>query len=211
MKTNELIDLLAVNAGAASRGLVYKRVGAATFFGIGASTFLTIQWLGINPAISDMRASLLIKGLFVFALSVAAIRQLERAARPGASFRVPVAMVAFIVISLGVLACGVVLQAPPDARSELIFGHSWANCLWRLAALSVPAFAAAIWTLRGLAPTRLRMAGFSAGLFAGCAAALGYLLYCPETSPMFVFLWYSLGMAIPACIGYFAAPSLLRW
>lgn len=77
--------------------------------------------------------------------------------------------------------------------------------------LSAPALAAVLWAMRGLAPTRPRTAGFAAGLLAGSLGALGYALYCPELSPLFVLVWYTLGILIPAGLGALLGPLLLRW
>jgi hypothetical protein len=68
-----------------------------------------------------------------------------------------------------------------------------------------------MWALRGLAPTRPRWAGFAAGLFAGSLGALGYALYCPELSPLFVLVWYTAGVLLPAALGALLGPLLLRW
>ena len=65
--------------------------------------------------------------------------------------------------------------------------------------------------MKELAPTRLRLAGATAGLAAGSAAALVYCLHCPELAAPFVGFWYVLGMLIPAAAGALIGPRLLRW
>jgi hypothetical protein len=65
--------------------------------------------------------------------------------------------------------------------------------------------------MKELAPTRLRLAGFSAGLLSGAVAAVVYCLHCPELGAPFVGFWYLLGMLIPASIGAFLGESFLRW
>jgi hypothetical protein len=78
-------------------------------------------------------------------------------------------------------------------------------------ALSLPALAAALWAVRGLAPTRPRTAGFAAGLLAGSVGAIGYALSCAEASPAFVALWYTLGIALTGAVGAVLGPRVLRW
>jgi hypothetical protein len=73
------------------------------------------------------------------------------------------------------------------------------------------ALAAALWALRGLAPTRPRAAGGAAGLLAGAVGAAGYSLACPEASPGFVAAWYTLGIALTGGLGALLGPRLLRW
>jgi hypothetical protein len=77
--------------------------------------------------------------------------------------------------------------------------------------LSLPALAAAFWAVRGLAPTRLRAAGFAAGLLAGSLGAFGYALSCPEVSPAFVAVWYTLGIGLTGAVGAGLGPRVLRW
>jgi hypothetical protein len=77
--------------------------------------------------------------------------------------------------------------------------------------LSVPVFGSTIWAMRGLAPTRLRLAGAAAGLLAGTTGALVYCIHCPEMATPFLGFWYLLGMLIPTAAGALSGPRLLRW
>ena len=65
----------------------------------------------------------------------------------------------------------------------------------------MPLLVAAVPDRAPFAPTRLRFTGAVLGLFAGAMAALVYTLHCPELSPAFLVVWYSLGMLIPAAVG----------
>jgi hypothetical protein len=77
--------------------------------------------------------------------------------------------------------------------------------------LSLPILGGLLWALRRLAPTRLALAGGTAGLAAGAWAACLYCLHCPETSAVFVLTWYSLGIALATGLGALLGPRLLRW
>ena len=44
----------------------------------------------------------------------------------------------------------------------------------------LPVFVATLWAMKGLAPTRLALAGAAAGLLAGAVGAVVYTLHCPE-------------------------------
>jgi hypothetical protein len=92
-----------------------------------------------------------------------------------------------------------------------VMGHSAMVCPWFIAATSAPLLVALIWAVKGLAPTRLRLAGALAGLTAGGFGALIYCLHCPEVGAPFVAIWYSLGILIPCLVGALAGPRLLRW
>jgi hypothetical protein len=110
-----------------------------------------------------------------------------------------------------VLGAWALIAASPDDRGELLLGHSAATCPFTIALLSVPLFVAAFWAIKGLAPTRLALAGAASGLLAGSGGALMYALYCPEMGAPFIAIWYLLGMLIPAAAGALLAPRLLRW
>jgi len=77
--------------------------------------------------------------------------------------------------------------------------------------LSVPTFPAVFWAVKSLAPTQLRLAGAVAGLLASSTATIVYCLHCPEMSPAFWSVWYAIGMLLPAGIGAWLGPKLLRW
>ena len=84
-------------------------------------------------------------------------------------------------------------------------------CPWRILAVGLPLLAGAVWALRGLAPTRLVMAGLVAG---GCAGGLGAAIYgfaCDETSAVFLAIWYTLGIVLVAGVGALSGSRLLRW
>lgn len=103
------------------------------------------------------------------------------------------------------------IGAPPAQRAELIFGESWNACPLYVALLSAPVFVAVLWAMKGLAPTRLALAGAAAGLLAGAVGALVYALNCPEMEAPFLGVWYLLGMLIPTATGTLLGPRLLRW
>jgi hypothetical protein len=92
-----------------------------------------------------------------------------------------------------------------------VLGSSWLKCPPSVLALSLPALAAVLWAVRGMAPTQPRTAGFAAGLLAGGVGAFGYALSCPEESPAFVAVWYSLGIVLTGAVGAALGPRLLRW
>jgi hypothetical protein len=92
-----------------------------------------------------------------------------------------------------------------------LLGSSWSRCPLIIAGVALPAMAALLWTVRGMAPTRLREAGFAAGLLAGALGAIGYSLHCPEESLAFVAVWYTLGIVVSGALGALLGPRLLRW
>jgi len=75
----------------------------------------------------------------------------------------------------------------------------------------MPALAAVFWAMKGLAPTRLMLAGAGAGLLAGSLAALVYTVYWVEMAAPLWAVWYVTGILVPAAVRGALGPILLRW
>jgi hypothetical protein len=134
-----------------------------------------------------------------------------RMARPGAraGLLAAVAVAPFLVVVI--MALVRLAQAPPQMQHDLLMGHSSMLCPWRILVMGLPLLAGAVWAVRGLAPTRLALAGLVAG---GCAGGIGAAIYafaCDETSAPFLAIWYTLGMVLVAALGAVAGTRLLRW
>ena len=115
------------------------------------------------------------------------------------------------MLAVWLVAAVVLGNAAPAQRVDLVFGDTWKYCPFNIALISLPLFAAALWAMKGLAPTRLVLAGASAGLLAGALGALVYALHCPESAAPFLAVWYVLGIAIPTLAGAVLGPRVLRW
>ena len=115
------------------------------------------------------------------------------------------------VLAIWLLAAVVLTRADAAQRVGLFFGDTWNSCPFLVAMLSAPVFVAVVWAMKGLAPTRLRLAGAAAGLLSGAVGALVYCLHCPELDAPFIGIWYLLGMLIPTAVGALLGPRLLRW
>ncbi len=152
-----------------------------------------------------------LRELLLLALGLASARLVTRVGYPGQRLADCWRAVGAVLLVMG--ACGGLFVAaiPATAAHDALWGETWAVCSLFIALLAMPFFVATRWVLQGLAPTQLTRAGAAAGLFAGAAAALLYSLHCPEISPTFVAVWYSLGIAIPTAIGAGLGPRLLGW
>ena len=213
MTTDDLVTMLAAGAGPVEPGATVRRYAAALGWGAFGATLLMAIVLGVRPDLAE--AALLpmfwIKLAFPACLAAAALYAAARLSRPGVQLgRVPSALAA-PVLAMWLLAAFALLNAAVGEREELIFGGTWVACPLFVALLSLPVFAAAMWAMKGLAPTRLALAGAAAGLLAGSAGALIYALHCPEMEVPFLAIWYLLGMLIPTAVGAVIGPRLLRW
>jgi hypothetical protein len=211
MKTDELIELLARGAGPAPTAVAARRLAPAAAIGLSASALLALGLYGPIPTAMYDSSAPWIKLGYAASLALAAAWLTARLARPVSRLRMPQQAVGAVFAAMGAVGLAALFAAAPGERSETLLGASWSTCPWRVLALSLPALGASLWAVRGLAPTRPRAAGFAAGLFAGALGAFGYALSCPEVSPAFVAVWYSLGIVLTGAAGALLGPRVLRW
>lgn len=211
MKTDALIDMLARDAGPAPRALAARRLSPAAAAGLLASALIAITWFGAIPAQMFATAVPWTKMAYAGALALAAGWLTARLSRPAAPIAQPRRVTVLVLLAMAVAGGVSLASTPADARLDALLGASWSTCPWTVLALSLPALVASLWAVRGLAPTRPRAAGFAAGLLAGSVGAFGYALSCPEASPAFVAVWYTLGIAFTGGVGAALGPRVLRW
>lgn len=213
MKTNTLIDLLVTGSGTVQRHAAARRFGIALASGTAGAFVLLLLVFGINPALRDFLAlpNFWLKISFTAVLASAGFIASQRIARPGMAVGGAKWLAVVPIVAMWLLAVVVLAVAEPTARAHLVMGDTWSRCPFNIALLSVPPFIAAVWAVRGLAPTDLRLAGTSIGLFAGALGACVYGLFCSEFAPPFLAIWYVIGILIPAVIGCAIAPRMLRW
>ncbi|MBV7542238.1 NrsF family protein [Acidovorax sp. sic0104] len=213
MKTDELIELLASDAHPVARHTVERRLAMAAFAGIAGAAVLMLGLFGLRSDLAATMAMPMFWGKLAFAGTLAAggLMVLQRVARPGMPAARTALWLALPPLVLWGLALATLAQAAPAERLPLILGSTWRTCPFNIAVLSVPAFVAGFWALKGAAPTRLAWAGAGAGLLAGALGALVYALHCPEMATPFLAVWYLAGMAIPTALGAIAGPRWLRW
>lgn len=213
MKTDDLVVLLATGAGGVPRHDAGRRYAVAVAAGVSAAGVLMLLLLGVRPDLAEASRLPMFwaKIGYVAALGAASLLAVLRLSRPGARLGPVPAMLAVPVAAMWLLAAVALAGAEPGLRMELVLGSTWEKCSSLITMLSLPTFVATLWAMRGLAPTRLRLAGAVAGLLSGTVGALVYCLHCPESAAPFIGSWYLLGMLIPAAAGAVLGRWLLRW
>jgi hypothetical protein len=213
VKTDDLVSLLAtrveaVDSSASTRRYVFS-VAAGTF----VATILTTELLGLRSAfVSYLTVPMFwVREAFCAAIGAVGLVSVARLSHPGRRLGLLLVGLVVPVLAMWSLAVVALLAAEPQARSELIFGQTASVCPFLIAFVSAPLLVAFVWMMRGLAPTRLRLAGAAAGLAAGAIGALVYTLHCPELAAPFLGIWYVLGMLIPTTVGAWLGPHVLRW
>ena len=213
MKTDDLIAMLATGAGAVEKPAAAQRYAVAIGWGVAGACLVMLTLLQIRH---DLGQAILlpmfwVKIGFVACLAAGGLFAVLRLSRPGAKINwIPVAL-GLPVVGIWAIAAFTLIEAEPIERAKLFFGDTWKSCPFLIAMLSVPVFVAVLRTMKDLAPTRPRLAGFAAGLLSGSVAAVVYCLHCPEMAAPFIGFWYLLGVLIPAGVGAMLGNSLLRW
>jgi hypothetical protein len=211
MRTDTLIEMLARDAGPAPRALAARHLAPAALVGLLASAAVAVAILGAIPA--TMFASHIPWTKIVYAgmLALAAAWLTARLSRPAAPLDWPLRVTLAVVVAMATIGAVSLWAEPAALRLPALLGRSWKTCPWSVLLLSLPALAATLWAVRGLAPTRPRATGFAGGLLAGAIGAIGYSLHCPEAAIAFVAIWYTAGIVLAGALGAALGPLVLRW
>ena len=212
MKTDDLIRALTSDLGPAGPS-IEQRFATVLLPGVVVALILFALTLGPRPDFMAVKGDprFIFKFVITLLLALCSAMLVWRLVRPGAPTRLQVAALAIVPI---VLAAGVVaeLVALPHALWEpKMIGVNGLVCLASIPFFALPMLIAAIVALRHGAPTRPGLTGVVAGLFSGAVAAAIYAAHCPDDSPLFVALWYSLAIAIVVAVGGIAGRLALRW
>jgi len=213
VETDALIQSLSAKAAPVAPGAVGRRILLGLGLGAVTSTLLMIAWLGVRPDIREAMATGMfwVKFAYTVLTGLFLTAALVRLSRPGAKVGPFAVAIAAPLAALVVMAAVRLMRADPEMRMPLMMGASADVCPWRIFVIGLPVLAGAVWAVRGLAPTRLTVAGLAAG---GCAGAFGAAIYgfhCNETASPFVAVWYTLGIAALAALGALAGSRWLRW
>jgi hypothetical protein len=213
VKTEDLIARLAADVAPVAAHRAARRFGWLLGLGATATFLLTMVWLGPRPDLAQAVAMPMfwVKLAFPASLAAMALVAIQRLSYPGTPLGRVGAWVCVPVLGVWLAAILALLNAPAPERAAMALGTSWKECSINIAALSAPSLFAAYWAIRGMASTRLVLAGAAAGLFAGATAASAYALRCTEMELPFLGIWYVLGMALPTAVGASLATRLLRW
>lgn len=211
MKTDDLITMIANQAGPAPKVSVTNRLVPAGIGGGLIAAAIVLGVLGLIPGDMFSEPGPWIKIGYASTLAIAAGWLFARLGKPGASGKQATSAVVGVVMIMLIAGVLSYLGTPASERAAALLGHSWLVCPWTILALSLPVMAGAFWAMRGFAPTDLTAAGAACGLFSGSVAALAYALACTEPAAPFIAVWYTLGIALCGVLGAVLGPKLLRW
>lgn len=213
MKTDDFISMLATGVAPVDPNVTGKRFHLALSAGALGAVLVMLMAFGLNPHLRAASALPMfwVKLVFPATLGLVAVLLAQRLSHPG--MRLGAAAKAWTgpVIAMALLALLVWMDAAPAERPDMIYGKTWKVCSRNIAIVAAPVFAGVLWAMKGLAPTRLVLAGASAGLLAGAVGTVVYALHCGEMAAPFVFVWYGAGMLLCTAIGAVLGPRVLRW
>ena len=212
MRTEELIQFLAVDLRPVPRGAVPLRLLLGVAAGSMVSIALLLTLIGPRPdlMIAMDSTSFWLKTTYMVSMAAAALWMITRLARPGTA-----------ASGLWIMALPLILYLPVGVwelastnRADwvpMLLGHGWRRCTWLVLGLAVPVYVGMWWSFRRFAPTQLEIAGAAAGVGSGAVAAIVYCLHCPTDTAIFALTWYTLAFALAGAAGAVLGRQLLRW
>lgn len=210
METKALIDFLTQNAGPAPKVAVSKNLTLMVLGGaLGATAISLIAWQP-QPLALFATPTPWAKLVYALLMIVSSAWLMLRLSRPVARIKLPQLVVAGALLVMLCVSTISLLLLPVEERNVALSNGMWLHCASDVFLISLPSTAFLFWFMRKLAPTQLRIAGATAGLLAGAIGSAVYTFSCPEIATTGV-LWYTLGMASSALLGFLLGPRLLRW
>jgi hypothetical protein len=211
MKTEEFIAFLAKGSGAEpAPDLSHKLFWALSIAGL-LSLTLAFAIIGAQPVEAFMTPTPWMKFAYTVSLTAAATFLTIRLARPIANRRVPSVCLGLVLLAMLAYGAYHLAIAPEEAKRQTLFGQTSLLCPWLVLLVSLPGLFVLQIALRTFGPVKLSQAGFACGLLAGAIGATAYALACPEDSPTFVAVWYTLGIVLTSAVGAISGRWLLRW
>lgn len=213
MKTDELIAALAADNATVAPPISRTLLLA---FAVGA-VLAAAHFFSLLPVRSDFAHAIthdprfMFKFLFTLAIAVPALLLVMQLARPtGSSLR----SVWMLAVPLALLALAVgyeMLTVPVDHWQVHAVGSMSMACMTYIPILAAAPFVALLYALRNGAPANPAAAGAAAGLVSGAIAASFYAAHCIDDSPMFLAIWYVIGIGLVTALGAVIGSRFLRW
>lgn len=206
-RTEDLIDDLAHHGVHAPAG-PFPGLRTTLLLGGMPAVFLFLLIFGIRPNFwaSAMNPYIALRGLILLVLAGTSLSLVPRLGRPGSV--VPWSRLLWPLLAL-VLA--LILDRVSGELDRIGASTPVWVCMAGIFGLGAFPIAAILWTLSRQATTRPVLAGGMAGLAGGAIGAALYALWCIETAPGYIVLWYGLSLALCSVAGAVAGRFLLRW
>lgn len=213
MNTDNLISMLAVDASDRERP-IERTLLLMLVFGVLASAVFFAWQIGTRPDVMTVAMQsweFVFKFVVTLGVAIPAYLLARQAMRPDGNVTsvVPLLFVApvMLAIAMGYTA----MNMPSETVVSTVMAPNWSKCVSLIAVLAVAPFAALFYAMRQGAPANPALAGAICGLLSAAIAATLYASHCDMDSPLFVGVWYPVGIAAVTAIGAVAGSRLLRW
>lgn len=213
MKTDDLIRAVVADNQSLQRP-ISRTIAIALLIGTLIATAVFATTLGAR---SDFAFSItnswrfVLKFAVTLGLALPALLIVRRMARPDDAAGGLTWLLALPVVLLISGVAVEMVEVPRDHWAVYAVGMNWYKCMVLIPLLSIAPLALILYALRQGAPSHPMLAGAAGGLLAAGIAATLYASHCADDSPMFVSLWYTIGIAVVTGVGAFLGQRLLKW
>ncbi len=212
MKTDDLIEAL-VQDRATRSPRPRSAVAWAILAGAIAAGILFMLTLAPRPDLMQAAGTYRFLFKIAFALTLVAVTVCLALdiVRPEAAPRGRLYLMAVVPLMLAAGAIAELIVMPRATWMPGMIGISPIYCLVMISVLSIGPLLAFLAALRNSAPSDPGLAGALAGLASGGIGAAIFIIHCPNDSPLFIIVWYSLAIGLVTAVGYFAGRRWLAW
>lgn len=213
MNADQFIHMLGEDAAARPPRSMEREWRLALAGGLVVAALMLLLALRVRADLAAVIAEprFLLKFAATIALAAPAWLVTRRLAHPGADFS---GALGWLLIAPAIVALACIVElfvTPASSWPSRLIGANAAYCVALIPFLSLAPLAATFIALARGATTRPRLAGLCAGLAAGGVGAMFYAAHCTDDSPLFLMVWYTMGIAIVAAAGAWLGPRFLRW
>lgn len=212
MKTDNLIAALAADLETRPTP-VWRALVNALLISTPIGFLLLVFAIQLRPDIVDALGSVrfLFKLVFAGCLIASATWLAGRLSRPGVSARSALLATGATFALLAVAVALEMMVVPQTEWMPNLVGTMAVPCVVLIPLTAAAPLAVILFALRSGAPENTSAAGAAAGLLAGAIGAMSYAPHCTNDSPLFVAVWYLLGIAVVTLVGSLLGSRILRW
>jgi hypothetical protein len=211
MQTEDLIRTLSHDAKLPNKPAPLRTLLVFVGLALAICVALILLTEGVRPDFESAIAFVGMKAGLSALFALCALPLALRLGRPGRKSGIWAAVAFGMFVVAAAMAAMAIGKAAPQERVQAITGGGFPHNLIIIPILAIPAGVVIFAWLRRQAPTRLMLAGSTAGLIAGSLSAMAYALVCPVDSMAFVAIWYGLAIAVCAFVGAIVGRWALRW
>jgi len=190
-----------------------RALGQAVLVSVPIALGLFLYALKVRPdiaaALQSVRFDFKLASMGLLALT--GLWLANRLSRPGTPAR-PAVIALMLVLAALLVAVGIEMMVIPSAYwMPRLVGTMSMTCLTTIPVMAAGPLAAMLFAMRQGAPTNTTAAGAAAGLVAGGIGAFFYAPACINDSPLYIAVWYLLGIAAVVVAGALAGRFALKW